>query len=274
MKLTTGLVSNSGSFPYMAQESFEVKPGHHNLIALSGMRVDADENMRNLDVNGRNCIFYDEASHIKMYRNYTFANCIFECNLLIAYHQYNCIPWYFPTPDNNTKLCNPWEAKEFISFMHSIKSEKCSHCLPDCNNTIYRPSIMTLPFRPCDVSNMEMSLLCKISRYWYAPNPKKYYTQIGNSPTIDDLFYGNDQKSNIRAYNVLNKEKNVFKTNDLTYDAFDVDIATVEIYFETPSVIQMGRQSKMTWVDYLSNVGGLMGLVQACQTQTTVRAAL
>jgi hypothetical protein len=30
----------------------------------------------------------------------------------------------------------------------------CSHCLPDCVNTLYSPSITTTPFRPCENTNL------------------------------------------------------------------------------------------------------------------------
>ena len=73
--------------------------------------------------------------------------------------------------------------------------------------------------------------------------------------------FSNAVQSNIRDYNVWKQWKNIFDKNSKTYDAFKVDIATVEIYFQTSSVMQMGHQSKMSWVDYLANVGGLMGLV-------------
>ena len=55
--------------------------------------------------------------------------------------------------------------------------------------------------------------------------------------------------------------KPFFTKNHETYDPFKTDIATVEIYFRKASIIQMGRQSKMSWIDYLSTVGGLLGLV-------------
>jgi len=45
------------------------------------------------------------------------------------------------------------------------------------------------------------------------------------------------------------------------YDAFDKDIAIVQISFQKSTAILMGSQLTMTWIDYLSNVGGLLGLV-------------
>ena len=254
-----GLISYSGSFPFMAQESFEISPGHHNFISLTGSVVTADNSMRNLDPESRKCYFYDESSDMKVYKNYTYANCLFECSLLAANTNYNCFPWYFPVPDENIKICNPWETHEFLNYMNSVRGENCPKCLPECNNIIYESNIVTIPFRQCDLSNIEMSLFCKLSLSNRSPNPKKYESELTNLSESANVDYTTEQ-SNIRYYNFL-KNFSVFKQNPETYDAFETDIAVVEIYFKKASLIQMGLQSKMGWIDYLSTVGGLLGLV-------------
>ena len=220
------------------------------------MKIDADDNMRQLDVEERQCIFYDESSSLRIYQNYTYENCIFECSLLAAHAIFNCTPWYFPTSDDNIKICSPWETQDFLIYFNTVKGEICSNCLPECINTLYQPSVVTIPFRPCDASNMEMSLFCKISEYWNKPFPKTYISQF------DEIQKPHQISTNIRTYGAYDqKDSNIFKNTLPSYDAFDVDIAVVDIYFQKSSVIQMGRQSRMSWVDYLSNVGGLMGLV-------------
>ena len=45
------------------------------------------------------------------------------------------------------------------------------------------------------------------------------------------------------------------------YDGFEKDIALVEIYYPSSKIISMKTQSRMSWIDYLSTVGGLLGLV-------------
>ena len=256
-----GLISYSGSFPYMAQESFEIRPGYHNFVSLTGSLVNADVSMRNLDPNSRKCIFYDESSNMNIYQNYTYANCLFECSLLAAHAVYGCFPWYFPATDDNIKICNPWETQLFLNNMKSVKGERCTKCLPECNNIIYESSVVTIPFRQCDLSNMEMSLFCKISQYNQAPFPKKYYAELNNisqSASIDSFYP--TVKSNTRFYGLF-QNNSIFKNNPETYDAFETDIAVVEIYFRKASIIEIGLQSKMGWIDYLSTVGGLLGLV-------------
>jgi len=253
----TGLISYSGSFPYMAQEGFEIKPGHHNMISLTALKIDADDSMYGLNIQKRNCRFYEESSLLNIYQNYTYANCLFECSLIKANEKYMCTPWYFPIPENNIKICNPWITKEFLAFMNKITNIDCPFCVPECNNTIFDSSIITVPYRECDKGNIQMSFLCNITGTWSKPLPKKFSFYLDNTYSQG---HGFQIVSSIRSYNTLNK----YSLNEkikTSYDAFDTDIATVDIYFKKSSVLQIQRKSKMSWIDYLSTVGGLLGLV-------------
>ena len=50
------------------------------------------------------------------------------------------------------------------------------------------------------------------------------------------------------------------KSNGADYDAYDEDIAVVNVFFETPVVFQFSSQMAQTWLDFMAAVGGLMGL--------------
>lgn len=255
-----GLISYKGSFPYMAQEGIEIKPGHHNIISLTALRVDADDTMHDLNPDSRKCRFYDESSILNIYKNYTYANCMFECSLLKAKQQYQCVPWYFPYTDDKIQICSPWVTKGFLDFMNNITAESCSNCLSECSSTIYDASITAFPFRKCDIANMEMSLLCNFSMHWEKPLPKKYSSQLLSTTSLaDPQSIWTNSTINIRNYDP--SVRNIFINNPKYYDAFETDIATVNVYFRKSSVLQMSSQSKMNWIDYLATVGGLLGLV-------------
>ncbi len=46
----------------------------------------------------------------------------------------------------------------------------------------------------------------------------------------------------------------------IPYDLFFQDIAIVHFYFESPTVFQFSRDPRMTVFDFISQVGGLLGL--------------
>jgi len=130
--------------------------------------------------------------------------------------------------------------------------------LPDCSATIYMPRITFTPLRKCDSSNFGVSRLCK-TFINNVPQPTMFGSQVAAefrakqvySPLLRSL------ESSIRNYTY----ENVFQQNPKFYDAFEKDIAVVEVFFSKPTIFQIGRKAKMTWIDYFSAVGGLLGLV-------------
>lgn len=267
----TGLVGPPGSFPFTMQESFQIRPGYNNIIALSGSRIDADEDLRDLSIDQRNCSFSNENSNMKLYKIYSYSNCMFECVLLYAREtlkanndaSHACIPWFFPSAEASITVCDPWKSVDFFNLMlNDIPDDTCSHCLPDCNNMIYDTSVTTVQFRRCDSSNVGVSKFCTLDN-GKLPSPKKFGQQIINefSSSAKPPTFVKSMESNIRRYDKTVAEGDIFTTNPTTYDAYSEDIAMVQIYFKKSTIFQMGSQPSMTWVDYFSAVGGLMGLV-------------
>jgi len=265
-----GLISPSDSFPLMNQEAFEIRPGHNNIITLTGSQVNANEDLRSLDQESRKCIFSDENSGMRIYKNYTYMNCIFECSIFYAREQlqlknnasYACIPWYFPSSDFTITICDPWETIDFLKFMSNIPDDTCAHCLPDCSTTIYEANVVTIPFRKCDSYNLGVSRFCSV-RKDDPIQPSMFAYQVSEALKLEGLenkSYIRNMESNIRQYG-NDLEKDPFNHLHSEYDAFEKDIAMVQIYFKKSTVFEMGSQPRMTWIDYLSTVGGLLGLV-------------
>ena len=44
------------------------------------------------------------------------------------------------------------------------------------------------------------------------------------------------------------------------YDAYEKDIAMVTFFFETPTVFEYTREERMSLIQYISQMGGLLGL--------------
>jgi len=266
----TGFIESSGSFPLMSQEGLPIKPGYNNIITLTSSMVNADENMRSLDKLARYCLFPEENEGLQFHQKYTYLNCKFECTLkytqsVVADKYSNiCQPWFFPTSRDSISICDPWQSYDFFQIMtNKIPDNLCSKCLPDCSVTTYNPTITVQPFDTCDANNIGVSQFCSINLNQPLPMQMKLVTQIQNefyNPRTG-LFqnmpdYIGSLKSSRRNYGY-----NVFAQPNKTYDAFDRDIAMVQILYQKSTAIQMGSQLTMTWIDYFSAVGGLMGLV-------------
>ena len=48
--------------------------------------------------------------------------------------------------------------------------------------------------------------------------------------------------------------------NNSKYDAYEKDIAMVTFFFETPTLFEYTREERMTLIQYISQIGGLLGL--------------
>ena len=185
-----------------------------------------------------------------------------------------CTPWYLPTTDENIKMCDPWAAAKFNKKLDNIPKNKCAHCLPDCQATIYDASITALPFRRCDNKNMGVSKMCNFQSKVLSPpifgsELHAEYDAIrssrvaatGESADEIDLDYATKRYPSSARYFNQDETKELFSHSEKgKYDAYDKDIASVHFYFEKSTVFQFHRKNRMGPVDFASQVGGLLGL--------------
>ena len=168
-----------------------------------------------------------------------------------------CTPWFFPFLDVNHRKCNPWEAIDIISYMGNIKvGENCfSICLPDCNQVFYNRKITSEPFRNCDEKNFGVSNFCNYKRQFIQP---KLWSRVIISEDNLGRNFIDDDSDWWRANTIL--MTNLFSYLNNSYDAFEQDIAVVNVFFDKPTAIEFQNQASMDWYTYLSNVGGVLGL--------------
>ena len=179
-----------------------------------------------------------------------------------------CMPWYFPMNDNSTmRLCDPWEARDFLKHSRLTPPNTCDGCLPDCETTVYKASVTAAPFRRCDYKNLGTSQLCNFEDnlsppIWGQQVLSQYSAEAdGNVPE----YISKSIITNMRRFADVDKASGnpVFTaTNEDSpkYDAYQKDIAMVTFFFERPTVFEYSRQVKMTLIGYISQMGGLLGL--------------
>jgi len=65
-------------------------------------------------------------------------------------------------------------------------------------------------------------------------------------------------KSNIRHF----KNGTIFTNDQMgkSYNMYEVDIAVAKFYFDKSTIFQYVRQPRQSWIDFLGNIGGLLGL--------------
>lgn len=225
-----------------------------------------DQSQNYVEPKSRECLFQHE-HQLEIHRNYSRANCIFECLLIYAFKETNeaCIPWYFPPVSNQTKPCDPWSTKQFLDVMSRPPDNQCDHCLPDCETIIYQTTSTATKFRRCDEKNFGMSLLCspfmeEVSKppIWAQHVKEDYTNDLGVLP-----FYVNDGmlETNKRRYSDQREAIFASLTNSQPYyDAYDQDFAVAHFFFDSPTAFQFEKSARLTLLDYISQIGGLLGL--------------
>ena len=264
----TAMVIPQGDFPLTNLNEFEVKPGHYNRVALSAIKITADDNIRKIMPKMRNCFFQDETETIKIHRNYSQANCILECSLRFAQKSVQntnnvsiCSPWFFPALDANHRMCDPWEKSEILEILQSnVPPEECNDCLPDCNHVMYHQTISTQKFRGCDEMNFGMSDFCNLDN---GIRPQMWAKQVldqlkgsGENTTLLEKEVESSARTN--SHKLL--ESFLFSDISHTYDAYENDIAILNVYFSTPTVMQYTTKESKNWFEFISLVGGNGGL--------------
>ena len=267
----TGLITDPGSFPLTNLKGFEVKPGHNNLVAVSAVKIDADDDLKDLKPETRKCLYPDEIGNLKLFQTYSQANCFLECSLTFAQNKLEadqnltngCTPWYFPFTDNRFRMCDPFQTLAIWYIMQNeVPSEECNYCLPDCIRTIYTQSVTTQPFRRCDERNLYLTNLCtmdldKITKpeIWGRQVIDQFMKSLGKIPT-----YLNNVESSYRRIKDSYVLQNFFEDLPKEYDAYEKDIAVLNVFFDSTTVMKFKSQKRQSWTDYFANVGGALGL--------------
>ena len=101
---------------------------------MDAIKVATDTTVQEeLSPNARKCYFSHEYQ-LKIYRIYSFDNCIHECKLLKTYDKFKCLPWNLPSVYTRYKIRN-WENINILDLWksntrstahkkHNIRNEK------------------------------------------------------------------------------------------------------------------------------------------------------
>jgi hypothetical protein len=137
-------VGEPEEFPMLQQRSQIISPGQEHHVELSAFSVSSDDDVRNLPVADRKCLFREEG-FLTWHAQYSHTTCVFECKLQAAEVVLGCLPWYMPQGPNST-VCDPWTARTFSGQMEVMEETGCD-CLPDCQAAVYSYTHSLAPFR-------------------------------------------------------------------------------------------------------------------------------
>ena len=258
------IVDSGNQYPMTLRRSLLIRPGHENTVALKATKVTAVKDLESIDPQRRQCYFKNEKK-LELHQKYSQSNCFLECSLQYSLKKMNgsCMPWYFPIVNHSLKMCDPWDAFEFANHMKDVPDTECSHCLPDCSSTLIEASVSAAPFRRCDRKNFGTSGMCSFDGERTINPPiwgESVREEYGDDLPVNLQSIG----SNIRFTQGTTKiDDTIFKKTNAkypNYNAYEKDIALVTFFFESSTAFEFVRQPRMTTTDFISQLGGLLGL--------------
>jgi amiloride-sensitive sodium channel len=244
-----------------------LRPGHETHISIKAVMTSTTESLKDsLDPIKRNCFFKDEF-YLSLFTNYSVNNCWMEClmnlSMMAMPKEDKCVPWNFPRMDGSSSMkpCTPRSRYTFLEKFRDVEMSKvvgAELCLPSCGGTTYEVTNSAAPFRRCDQANMALTLFCHLGTGLTTPKwgdhiLKSYEMKNGSIPE----YISNNIKSPSRLYPADRIFMN-FVTRE--YQAYSDDIAVATFYFPSHVTTELVRSAKMTTLDYVSQIGGLLGL--------------
>ena len=174
----------------------------------------------------------------------------------------------FSVVNDDIKFCDPWEARDFVTFMGIVPDKRCGHCLPDCSETLYNTAISSAPILKCDHTNIGSSEFCQFSLKnnlnpppWAFEMSHEFNKTTGEMP---EFFQQSGIFQSQRKTVMDSKLKRLILKEPViehpTYDAYEKDIAIVDFYFKSATMLQYQRQHRMTLIAFIGQLGGTLGL--------------
>ena len=74
------IIDSNEQFPMVKRKSILIRPGHNNFVGMKATKVTANENIRSIITQKRNCLFQDEM-RMNVHQNYSQSSCMFESKM-------------------------------------------------------------------------------------------------------------------------------------------------------------------------------------------------
>ena len=293
------VVDDNDKFPIVALSDLIARPGFESNVKVKAIHLEALKETKKYGPQKRKCYFPDEYE-LRMHTYYSQSNCIFECEIeftskcLTTCNQFGqqcdctnvdifkfdalndsnlCVPWFYPSKGmNNEKFCDPWSTKKFKKILETqIPKDQCKYCLPDCTTTIYDTSVSYAPLRKCDRTTIgSTSLLCDLINGVINPAPWVNIAQEEYRKANQTVPWYLDTSSSAYITRFTDKRSNGRETNLIftsevnenpTYNAFEKDIGIINVFFKDKKIMRYVTANRMSFFDFLSQIGGSLGLV-------------
>ena len=246
-----------------------IESGYETTIRVNLMELHSEDSIKHIAVDKRQCLFPDENQNYGLFLNYSKVNCEFECKLGEAEKRCACRPWDYPRPikvssnDTERPICDFFSSSCFHSAMKDEKVEKrCfDTCPSNCNEVKYTISSERVPLDPTkeicvesierDETRSSKTIHASVwdhifgeSHYIHSSSNLYKYRWYKETPT---------QKL-VRMFQGVMLNQTQTNVNYCTEKVM-ADIAIVNIVVNSPTVLKLVQDVRVTFTDKLANFG-------------------
>lgn len=243
-------IQESQNVPDLAGQHFRVLPGTHTLIQVIPTIIHSTpELVTGFSPDKRNCLDKTEISRGSVFKRYSNANCVFECNLVLATSKCGCVPWDFPRHDGTTPMCAPKGSTCFRQAISAMETERCGHCIPDCNTVHYSYKEKVVTMRRDDLFGACVDHGARrnesLSRAVRAAFSQHFSRELGMSWNRRDLTQ-------------------TVSSQMLCMEFARGAMARVSVFVEPPLATRITQQPRVTFAGQLANLGNYNQGLRKC----------
>ena len=218
----------------------DVKAGYISTFLINPSQTITSNNTKHLSQEKRQCQFKNENRNLELFKDFSEANCIFECQLKTVFGKCGCTPWDYPVLNDSMPTCDSFGRLCFKKFMvHPNTTKTCNYCAHDCTTTRYSFSVYS--------TRIDADVLCSNDQFRKA---LQYGTHLSkNQPygyfAMPPMF--------IRRYEQIVQEKDIGHMNMCLERV--KNLAIVNFQIESPFFTRIKRTQRVSFADTLSNIG-------------------
>ena len=112
-------------------------------VMFSVQGTQTDGSLKNsYSISKSRCKFEDENEDMNYAKEYSEANCLFECKLEIVHNFCGCLPWFLLIRNSAVNVCDIFGSICYEQKMRNVfESDLDCDCHPDCNTFKYTAEI-------------------------------------------------------------------------------------------------------------------------------------
>ena len=253
MSFRMGLSMDTNYYDMMTPSEI-IKPGYHTTWKVHAMEIVPSNNLHDIPIKKRNCMFPDETSDLNSFQIYSKKACEFECKIKEAFKTCGCHPWYIPPPasPNRHILCDLYGNYCFKKALKRAGSSRKCSCLPTCHH---------IEFTHIEQQNPIDIKVChdEGSKLWEIATSILYN---GYNPLTYNFLKAKEWQEKYK-YKKANQTFQRWDSDKVTYELCKkiVDhMAIVTVMFDKESYVRTKTSLRVSFTDKLAAFGKFVGL--------------